>query len=124
MRLREWLKTGAACLAPAAFGLSAVLWLGAGTALAQATPNAQDFLNAATNNSNWILSHKDYSGNPVTGATEINPSNVTGLHLAWTFHPQDTGPMEAAPIIYNGTMYVTTAHDHVYALDAATGKLK
>ena len=36
----------------------------------------------------------------------------------------DRGPMEVSPIIYNGTMYVTSAHDHVYALDAATGKVK
>ena len=32
--------------------------------------------------------------------------------------------MEVSPIVYNGTMYVTSAHDHVYTLDAATGKLK
>src|SRR5262245_3534118 len=29
--------------------------------------------------------------------------------------------METTPIVVNGIMYVTTAFDHVYALDAATG---
>ncbi|MDA8048732.1 MAG: PQQ-binding-like beta-propeller repeat protein [Rhodospirillales bacterium] len=124
MALREQLKAGVACLAPVALCLSAVVWLGAGTAFAQDTPNASDFLNAASDAANWILPHKSYSGNPYTNATEINPSNVGNLHLAWTFHPADTGPLEVSPIIYNGTMYVTTAHDHVYALDAATGKVK
>ncbi len=124
MTLRERLKTGVACLAPAALGLSAVLWLGAGTALAQSTPNASDFLNAATDSANWILPAKSYSGNHYTNATAVGPGNVGNLHLAWTFHPSDTGPMEVSPIIYNGTMYVTTAHDHLYALDSVTGKLK
>ncbi|MGH7051088.1 MAG: pyrroloquinoline quinone-dependent dehydrogenase, partial [Acetobacteraceae bacterium] len=124
MTLREWLKAGAAYLAPAALGLAAVVALGAGTALAQDTPNATDFLNAATDSANWILPHKSYSGNQYTNATEINAGNVGNLHLAWTFHPADTGPMEVSPIVYNGTIFITTAHNHVYALDSATGKLK
>jgi len=124
MRLRERLKTGVACLAPATLGLSAAMWLTAGTALAQSTPSPTDFLNAATDSANWILPHKDYSGNPYTNATQIGPSNVANLHVAWTFHPVDTGPLEVSPMIYNGTMFVTTAHDHVYALDAATGAVK
>ncbi|MGH7070743.1 MAG: pyrroloquinoline quinone-dependent dehydrogenase [Acetobacteraceae bacterium] len=124
MTLRELLKAGVACVAPAALGLAAAVSLGAGAALAQDSPNASDFLNAATDSANWILPHKSYSGNQYTNATAINPGNVGNLHLAWTFHPADTGPMEVSPIVYNGTMYVTTAHDHLYALDSATGKLK
>lgn len=124
MTLREKLKAGTALLVPTMLGLSAVLWLGTGSALAQSTPSPQEFLNAATDTANWILPAKSYSGNHYTNATQIDPANVSGLHLAWKATLDDPGPMEVSPIVYNGTMYVTTAHDHVYALDAATGKVK
>lgn len=132
MGFREHLKGGIAIVAPAMMGLGAVLWLGGATALAQSaqsspassTPSAQEFLNAATDTANWILPNKSYSGNRYTDATEIGPANVGQLHPVWKDTLDDIGPMETVPIVYNGTMYVTTAHDHVYALDAATGKVK
>jgi alcohol dehydrogenase (cytochrome c) len=128
MTLRDHLKAGSALLLPATLGIAAALGLGSGAALAQATstltPSPQDFANAAGDPANWILPAKSYTGNHYTEATQITPANVGSLHLAWTFHADDEGPMENSPIVYNGTMYVTSAHDHVYALDAATGKLK
>jgi glucose dehydrogenase len=30
--------------------------------------------------------------------------------------------METAPIVVDGVMYITTSYNHVYALDAVTGK--
>lgn len=122
--LRDRLMAGSACVMPAALGLVTALVLGAPNAHAQNTPSPQEFANAANDTANWILPAKSYSGNHYTNATQISPTNVSGLHLAWKFALDDTGPVEVSPIIYNGTMYVTSAHDHVYALDAATGKLK
>src|SRR5271170_2882447 len=130
MTLRDRLKAGSARLLPATLGVAAALGLGSGAALAQAggtsstTPSPQEFANATGDTANWILPAKSYTGNHYTEATEITPANVGNLHLAWTFQADDEGPMETSPIVYNGTMYVTSAHDHVYALDAATGKLK
>jgi alcohol dehydrogenase (cytochrome c) len=122
--LRNNLMTGKAYLVPAVFGLVAAVASGAGNARAQTTPSPQEFLNAASDNANWILPAKSYTGNHYTNATQISTTNVSGLQLAWKFTVDDSGPMEVSPIVYNGTMYVTSAHDHVYALDAATGKLK
>ncbi len=124
MTICEQLKSEVGRVAPAMLGLSALISLGATTALAQDTPSPSDFLNAASDPTNWILPAKSYSGNHYTPATQINPQNVGELHLAWKTTLDDPGPMENSPIVYNGTMYVTTAHDHVYALDAATGKVK
>jgi alcohol dehydrogenase (cytochrome c) len=36
----------------------------------------------------------------------------------------DNGQQETSPIIWRGTMYLSTPHESVLALDAATGKLK
>ena len=117
-------KAGAAAFVPAALCAFAALALGAGTALAQDTPSPQEFEHAASDPANWILPAKSYSGNHYSQAMQITPRNVGNLHLAWRFPIDDNGPMEVSPIVYNGTMYVTSAHDHVYALDARTGKLK
>lgn len=123
MGRRDRLQAGSAMVAPAVLGFLAFLSVGA-QARAQGTPTAQEFMNAANDPTNWILPAKSYSGNHYTPATQIAPGNVASLQLAWKFTTDDSGPMEVSPIVYNGTMYVTSAHDHVYALDAATGKLK
>lgn len=123
MTMRDWLKSGAALLPPTAMGVVMAIGLGA-SAQAGLTPTPEEFTNAAADPANWILPAKSYSGNHYTTATQINPDNVDKLQRAWKFVTDDTGPMEVSPIVYNGTMYITTAHDHIYALDAATGKMK
>lgn len=122
--LRDRLLGNPACLLPAAMGFAVAIGVAAGSAQAQSTPSPQEFLNAAKDSANWILPAKSYSGNHYTTAAQITPANVRGLKPAWKFKVDDSGPMEVSPIVYNGTMYVTSAHDHIYALDAATGKLK
>ncbi|HUB49195.1 MAG TPA: PQQ-binding-like beta-propeller repeat protein [Acetobacteraceae bacterium] len=123
MTLRQKLRATAALFVPATIGFVAAIGI-AGSACAQDTPSGQDFVNAGSDTANWILPAKSYTGNHYTEATQISPTNVGQLHLAWKFAIDDTGPVEVSPIVYQGTMYVTSAHDHVYALDAATGKLK
>jgi alcohol dehydrogenase (cytochrome c) len=124
MRLQNALRSGTARIAWAVAGMAATVCLAAAPAVAQNTPSPSEFLNAASDPANWILPAKSYSGNHYTDAAQIDPANVGGLHLAWKTTLDDPGPMETSPIVYNGTMYVTTAHDHVFALDAATGKIK
>ena len=122
MKSRTRLRAGTGLLTLLATGLAASLGLSA--AHAASTPTPQEFANAASDPANWILPAKSYSGNHFTSATEIGANNVGKLKLAWKFAIDDAGPMETSPIVYNGTMYVTSAHDHIYALDAVTGKLK
>src|SRR6202789_434672 len=55
---------------------------------------------------------------------QINPSNVSQLKPAWTFHTGISDPnmsMEMTPLVINGVMYVTTGDDDVFALNATTG---
>jgi alcohol dehydrogenase (cytochrome c) len=60
--------------------------------------------------------------------TEITKANVNELGLAFTidFHQLDkTVPLgeQSFPIVVGQTLYVTTGNDHVFAIDAASGKL-
>ena len=87
-------------------------------------PTDTDFSNAAKDAVNWILPAHDYSGNRYLASSQITSSNVATLKRAWVFKISDDSPIETAPIAYNGMVYVTSAHDHVYALNAKTGALK
>ncbi len=111
------------CLATAVFGAAAlvapVTLLAAGSG-----PTSAQYLNAANNNSDWILPAKSYTGNRYVTSEQITPKNVRHLKRVWTFKIHDDAGMETAPIVWHGIAYVTTAHDHVYALDVKTGKLK
>ena len=91
---------------------------------AEAVPSAPTLLNAAQDDVNWLLPAKSYAGNRYTSLSQVNRTNVGGLALAWQTDLADDGQQEAAPIVWNGTMYISTAHDGVLALDAATGKLR
>ena len=73
----------------------------------------------------------DYSGRRFSGLKHINASNVNALSLAWVYRPNATGPaggggatavtIKGTPVVVNGVMY-TTIPDHVWAVDARTGR--
>jgi alcohol dehydrogenase (cytochrome c) len=81
-------------------------------------------LRAQTDDANWILPARSYAGNRYTPLSQISKTNVGTLNLGWRTDLVDDGEQEAAPIVWQGTMYVSTPHDGVLALDAATGKLR
>ncbi|HTW86208.1 MAG TPA: PQQ-binding-like beta-propeller repeat protein [Candidatus Sulfotelmatobacter sp.] len=85
-------------------------------------PGSSDYTTADA--TNWVLPAHDYSDNRYVTESEITPANVSGLKTAWTAPIDARGPLEVSPIVYNGTMYVSSSHNDVYALDAATGKQK
>jgi alcohol dehydrogenase (cytochrome c) len=98
---------------------------GGGTAGGGKTfPDAAALVKAPNDAANWVLPGQNYMGNRLTPLTQINASNVSQLRKAWITPLADDGEQEAAPIIWNGVMYISTAHDHVLALDAATGAVK
>jgi alcohol dehydrogenase (cytochrome c) len=86
-------------------------------------PDARTLLGAQTDNSNWILPARTYAGNRFTTLTQIQKTNVGELSQTWRTDVADDGEQEAAPIVWNGRMYVSTPHGGVLALDATTGKL-
>lgn len=79
---------------------------------------------AAGDSNNFLHTNGNYSQTRFYPAEQINLENVHNLKRAWTFKMEVTDSLETTPIIVNGTMYVTSAFNHVYALDAQTGKKK
>lgn len=82
----------------------------------------QDMLSrAAGDGNNFLHTNGNYAQTRYYPASQINTGNVRDLRPAWVFQTEIVDTLETSPIVVNGIMYVTTAFDHVYALDARTG---
>jgi alcohol dehydrogenase (cytochrome c) len=73
-------------------------------------------------NKNWLITNGNYSQTRHSPAKEINTQNVSKLRPAFVFQTDVVESMETAPVVQNGIMFLTTAFDHVYAIDAVTGQ--
>jgi len=75
----------------------------------------------------WPSYGNDLGGMRYQNVDQITPANVARLKPAWIFHTTVMSKLtsfEAQPIEVGGTLYVSGPHDHVFALDAASGALK
>ena len=76
-------------------------------------------------NINWSYNGGDVYNSRYQSIDQINPSNVSQLKPAWIFHTgylsDPNMSMEMTPLVINGTMYITTGDDDVFALNPTTG---
>ena len=97
--------------------------MAAGAPVPKAVSVSQSQLDAAANDGiNNLHSNLNYAQTRYYPATQINTKNVDKLRPAFVFQTEVLESMETAPIVVDGIMYITTSYNHVYALDAATGK--
>lgn len=108
--------------------LTTVVHLVLGGALAAvATPagevDAERLNRAHEDTANWLTYYGNYRSWRYSPLDQVNRSNVGSLQPVWAFESGITdGGMQSAPIVVDGVMYVATAWNHVFALDAATGE--
>lgn len=55
---------------------------------------------------------------------QINKSNVKQLEVAWSYDTGETGGLQTSSIEVDGVLYGISPSQKIFALDAATGKLK
>lgn len=80
----------------------------------------------------WHAYGRDQKGTRYSPLKQINDTNVGKLQEAWTFQTGDLKSEndsaeltnEVTPLKIGDTLYLCTAHQKVFALDAATGKEK
>jgi alcohol dehydrogenase (cytochrome c) len=72
---------------------------------------------------NWLTYSGSYSSQRYSLLDKITPQNVKNLELKWVFQARSLEKFEATPLVVDGIMYLTEAPNHVFALDAKTGKM-
>jgi alcohol dehydrogenase (cytochrome c) len=93
------------------------------TKAALTTSVTQEQLNAAVRDeSNFLHTNGNYDQTRYFPGDQINTWNVGKLRATWIFQTEVQEVLATTPIIANGVMYVTTAFNHVYALNAKTGE--
>jgi alcohol dehydrogenase (cytochrome c) len=70
----------------------------------------------------WTVYGGDLSNTRYAANDQINSDNVQDLNLKWIFQTGIIGSFETTPIVEAGVMYITTPYNHVFAIDAATGR--
>ncbi len=84
---------------------------------------SQDMLNRAANDgNNFLHTNGNYAQTRYYPSKQINVGNVKDLRPEWIFQTEIVESLETTPIVVNGVMYVTTAFNHAYALNARTGE--
>ena len=81
---------------------------------------------AQSSSTSWPTYNGDQSGRRFSPLTAINDGNISGLSLAWVYRATaggtaGGGSIKSTPLQDRGVLYVTVP-DHVWAIDARTGR--
>ena len=72
---------------------------------------------------NWLMIRRTYDGWGFSPLKDITPDNVRRLRPVWVFSTGEAKVHEAAPIVNNGVMFVSTPNNQVIAIDARSGNV-
>jgi PQQ-dependent dehydrogenase (methanol/ethanol family) len=112
------LVRGLALIAGVALGLGATA-----ADVPKAISVSQDMLTkAGGQGTNWLHTNGSYDQARFYPGNQINAQTVKNLRPVFVVQTEVVESMETAPIVVDGVMYLTTSYNHVYAVDAATGK--
>ena len=82
----------------------------------------QQLNNSGQQDKDWLQTNGSYAQTRFYPGRQINTDNVKNLRPEFSFQTEVRESMETAPIVVDGVMFMTTSFNHVYALDATTGK--
>jgi alcohol dehydrogenase (cytochrome c) len=69
----------------------------------------------------WLMLRRTYDGWGYSPLNQITAQNVTRLRPVWVMSTGTSNAHEAPPIVNGGVMFVSTAYNHLMALDARAG---
>jgi alcohol dehydrogenase (cytochrome c) len=69
----------------------------------------------------WLTYHGEYNGQRHSKLAGITPENIGKLEQVWRFQTGQNQAIKASPILSDGILFLT-APDHLWAMDARTGK--
>ena len=96
---------------------------GAAAAAPAASGPDQAALTRASQSTDWLFHTHDYGGTRFSPLQQIDATTAARLAPACLFQVGERDNFQTGPIVYSGTMYITTTASTV-ALDAATCRVK
>jgi len=96
---------------------------GLGTGARGPQAGGSTFFDAETDPRDWPMYGHDYTNDRYSALSQINTSNVASLVPRWIFQTGIAATFETTPVVSNGAMYITTAFNHLFALNARTGQV-
>jgi alcohol dehydrogenase (cytochrome c) len=72
---------------------------------------------------NWLSIRRTYDGWGYSPLDQLTVANVKGLKPVWVFSTGEAKVHEAAPLVNNGVMFISTPNDQVIAIDVKSGNL-
>lgn len=94
-----------------------------GSAAKTNSPSAVDITNAASN-TEWLSYGNGNFNQRFSSLDQINSRNIEQLAPAYVFQTGVLGAFETSPLVAGGVMYLTTAYDGVFAIDAKSGDMR
>jgi alcohol dehydrogenase (cytochrome c) len=88
-----------------------------------AGPTQAELLSSGGNGGDWLTHTRDLAGTRYSPLTQITSQNASRLRVACSFQVGEPGGFQTGPVVYHGTMFITTAWATI-ALDAATCRPK
>lgn len=79
---------------------------------------------ADTKGDNWLLNGGNFESQHFSPLKSITDQNISGLGLAWAVDIPSPMGLSAEPVVVDGVVYLGAPFDRVYAVDAATGRLR
>ncbi|HEX5227607.1 MAG TPA: PQQ-dependent dehydrogenase, methanol/ethanol family [Bryobacteraceae bacterium] len=70
---------------------------------------------------NWLSIRRTYDGWGYSPLDQITNANVQNLRPVWIFSTSEAKVHEAAPLVNNGVMFVSTPNNQVIAIDVRSG---
>jgi alcohol dehydrogenase (cytochrome c) len=101
----------------------AALVLGFASETWSAEVTYERLLNADREPHNWLTYYGNYRGWRYSALNRINTTNVKRLVVKWAFQTGPDQDFQVTPLVVDGVMYLVNEKNHVFALDAATGKM-
>ena len=95
----------------------------AGPVSPDAGPSQAELTDAANSTRDWLYHTHDYAGSRFVELEQINTENAAKLQAVCAFQVGEIANFQSGPIVYDGTMFVTTARNTV-AIDAANCRPK
>jgi len=72
---------------------------------------------------NWLMIRRTYDGWGYSPLNQITTANAARLKPVWIFSTGEVRVHEAAPLVNNGVMFVSTPNNQVIAIDARSGNV-